>query len=504
MFSKSLYTRGLQCQKSLWLKKKKPEVLSAPDPQRVAIFSNGNDVGALAYSLFPNGKEIKFDGSSFEQKIKQTKEWIEQGESVIYEATFNYDDTLVMVDILVIKEGKVHIYEVKSSTSVKEVYKHDVSIQYYVLNGLGYEVESANVVHINSDYVRGDELDLSEFFSIVDISEIVKEKQKDIPQRLNEFREMLKGDEPKMEIGMQCLSPYECDACEYCWEVQRKIPSYSVFDIARLKWEKRFELYYSGIIKLEEIEDLRGFSEGQRLQILCERDPKITIKKDKIATFLSTLKYPIYHLDFETFQQSIPKWKGISPYEQIPFQFSLHIDYGDGRLEHKEFLAKEGEDPRRGLAEHLLEYIPQDVMLMAYNASFERGVIRKLARDFEDLSKELHTLASNIVDLMIPFANKDYYHPKMKGSYSIKKVLPALVPEMERAYKDLGLVHDGGEAMESYASLHLMEEKQREAYRQALLEYCKLDTLAMVKVLEKLREGIRASEYISSHNQQRK
>lgn len=491
MFSKSLYTRGLQCPKSLWLKKRKPSVLTAPSSSKEAIFSNGDDVGTLAHSLFPNGKEIEFEGSSFDEKIRQSKEWIEQGESVIYEATFKYDDVLVMVDILVFKEGKAHIYEVKSSTSLKEVYKNDVAIQYYVLSGLGYEIGSANVVHINSDYVRAEELELEKFFVIEDISEIVKEKQKDIPLRLQEFREMLKGEEPKVEIGMHCLNPYECDACEYCWEEQRKIPDYSVFNIARLKWEKRFELYHLGITKLEEIEDLTPFNEGQRFQILSEKNPQIIIKKDKIQSFLSTLKYPIYHLDFETFQQSIPQWKGISPYEQIPFQYSLHIDYGDGRLEHREFLAKEGSDPREALVKSLLQDIPQDVMLMAYNASFERGVIHKLSRAFEEHSQELKNIASNIVDLMTPFAEKDYYHPEMRGSYSIKKVLPALVPEMKEAYKELDLIHDGGEAMESYASLHLMNEEQRRAYREALLKYCHLDTLAMVKVLEKLKEAVR-------------
>lgn len=490
MFSKSLYTRGLQCPKSLWLKKHKPSVLTAPDSSREAVFSNGDNVGALAHSLFPNGKEIKFEGSSFDEKIEQTRQWIEQGESVIYEATFKYDGVLVMVDILHFVKGVAHIYEVKSSTSLKEVYKNDISIQYYVLNGLGYEVGSANVVHINSDYVRGEELDLREFFTIQDVTQIVKEKQKDIPQRLQDFREMLKGEEPKIEIGMQCLNPYECDACEYCWDIQRKIPSYSVFNLAKLKWEKRFELYHSGITKLEEIKDLSPFSEGQRLQILSEKNPQVVIKKDKIAQFLSTLKYPIYHLDFETFQQSIPQWKGVSPYEQIPFQYSLHIDYGNGKLEHREFLAQEGSDPRGELVKSLLKDIPQDVMVMAYNASFERGVIRKLAREFDKDAQALNQIASNIVDLMIPFADKDYYHPEMRGSYSIKKVLPALVPEMKEAYKELDLIHDGGEAMESYAILHLMSEEQRRAYREALLKYCHLDTLAMVKVLEKLREVV--------------
>ena len=370
MFSKSLYTRGLQCQKSLWLKKRKPEVLSTPDDQRVAVFNNGDDVGSLARSLFPNGKEIKFDESSFEEKIRQTQEWIEEGESVIYEATFKYDDVLVMVDILVIEKGDLHLYEVKSSTSLKDIYFQDVSIQYYVLKGLGYEIGSVNVVNIDSQYIRAEELEINKLFKINDVGEIVKESQKEIPQRLQEFREMLKGSEPQIEIGMQCLSPYECDACEYCWSEQRKIPDYSVFNLSRLAWKKRFELYCSGIVKLEDIKDLSTFSKGQQLQILSETNPQIFIDKEKIAEFLNKLVYPIYHLDFETFQQSIPQWKGISPYEQIPFQYSLHIDYGDGRLEHKEFLAQEGKDPREQLALRLLEDIPQNVMLIAYNASF--------------------------------------------------------------------------------------------------------------------------------------
>lgn len=178
MFSKSLYTRGLQCPKSLWLKKHKPNVLTAPNSSREAIFSNGDEVGILARSLFPNGKEIKFEGSSFEEKIRQSKEWIEQGENVIYEATFKYDDVLVMVDILLFKEGKVHIYEVKSSTSLKEVYKNDIAIQYYVLSGLGYEIGSANIVHINNNYIRDENLDITQLFIIEDISKIIKKKTK--------------------------------------------------------------------------------------------------------------------------------------------------------------------------------------------------------------------------------------------------------------------------------------------------------------------------------------
>lgn len=181
---------------------------------------------------------------------------------------------------------------------------------------------------------------------------------------------------------------------------------------------------------------------------------------------------------------------GLSPYEQIPFQFSIHKDDGKGNLQHFEFLAEPGADPRYELALNLIKFIPQDACVLAYNMSFEKGVIRRLAEAYPQISNELMAIHDNMKDLMAPFASKSYYHPKMKGSYSIKYVLPALVPEFESAYKDLNLIHHGGEAMQAYAAMTFMKETEREAYKQALLEYCKLDTLAMVKILEKLYEAV--------------
>ena len=184
----------------------------------------------------------------------------------------------------------------------------------------------------------------------------------------------------------------------------------------------------------------------------------------------------------------MPEFIGLSPYEQIPFQFSIHKDDGKGNLEHFEFLAEVGADPRYELALNLIKFIPQDACVLAYNMSFEKRVIRRLAANYLLISNELMAIHDNIKDLMTPFVSKSYYHPKMQGSYSIKYVLPALVPEFESAYKDLNLIHHGGEAMQAYEAMAYMPAKECDAYKQALLAYCKLDTLAMVKVLEKLRE----------------
>lgn len=217
---------------------------------------------------------------------------------------------------------------------------------------------------------------------------------------------------------------------------------------------------------------------------------EVHIDKAAIKVFLDTLSYPIYHLDFETFNEPVPHFDTQRPYMQVPFQYSLHIDFGNGKLAHKEFLASCEGDSRPALAQALVKDIPQDACILAYNASFERSVMKNLAEFLPEFKPNLENFCANLKDLMTPFKNKDFYHYKMKGSYSIKAVLPALVPQMEQAYHNLELIHNGGEAMDIYPKLKKMNANERKAYQNALLAYCKLDTLAMVKVLAKLKEAL--------------
>ena len=488
--SKSLYTKGIQCQKALWLKKYNKEVLSAPDDSALARFETGNVVGELACKLFPNGVEIPYT-TNFEEMIQQTAEHIENGVKHIYEATFSFGGILVLVDVLAIDEDGVSIYEVKSSSSVKDIYVHDTSIQYYVLSQLGFVIKSANVVHINSKYVRGDTLELSELFTIVDVTDEVIELKHNIPTILEEFETVLsdKENEPNIDIGSHCKKPYECDAKNYCWKTQRDIPDYSIFNIFNLGSKKQIELYSQGIINIEDVPDDFHMTANQKLSVKTFKSQETFIDKDKIKEFVDTLTYPIYHLDFETFQQAVPEFQGISPYQQIPFQYSLHIEHKDGTLEHKEYLALDGIDPRIEIIKRLVQDIPSDVTVLAYNMSFEKGVITKLAESHIDLSKQLLSINDNMKDLMVPFQKKYYVTPSMNGSYSIKYVLPALVPELAKAYKELDGVQNGGEAMNAFANMSKMEEHKKQKMRTSLLEYCKLDTLAMVKILEKLKEN---------------
>jgi hypothetical protein len=497
--SKSLYTKGLQCTKSLWLKKYKKEVLTPPGDQALSVFKTGDEVGDLACDLFPNGKEIPFNKDNIDGMITLTKQYLEEGVKDIYEATFKFDGVLVMVDILHINDdGSVEIYEVKSSTwndkkKLNNIQKYidDAAIQYYVLNGCGFDIKKTSIVLLNTDYIRGSELEIDKLFSIVDVTENVLALQETIPLRLQTFQDVLEDseNEPDVDIGWHCKNPYECDAMEYCWKTQRAIPDYSVFDIFSLtKKSKALSLYRDGIVKVEDIPDDFEMTEKQKKAVDDWKNQTEIVNKEEIKSFLADLKYPLYHFDFETYQNAIPSFEGTKAHEKIPFQYSLHIEYENGDIEHKEFLGKEGTDPREELVKRMVEDIPSDVSVLAFHSSFEKEVIENLAITFPAYKEHLLAIAGNLIDLEVPFKNKSYYVPAMKGRSSIKVVLPALVPEMEKAYKELELVQNGGDAMNVFPLLADMPQEKKDRYRCALLKYCELDTLAMVKVLEKLRE----------------
>jgi hypothetical protein len=489
--SKSLYTIAIQCPKALWLKKYKPEVLTPTDEFSQSKFNIGHAVGELACDLLPNGIKVDFN-PNLEQMVRKTKELIDSGYTTICEAAFYFENILVIVDILEIDEDGVTIYEVKSSTSLKDIYLHDVSIQYYTLKNLGYKIKSANVIYLNNNYVRDDELDLKELFVIEDVTKKVELLQEEIPSNLETFEKYLsnKQSEPNIDIGKHCKNPYDCTALDYCWKCQRNIPDYSIFNIFNLGSKKQIELYTQGITNIDDIPDNFEMTANQKEEVNNYKSKQTYIDKTFINEFLKTLSYPIYYLDFETYQQAIPLFKGISAYEQIPFQYSLHIEYEDGKLEHKEFLAKDGIDSRYELAKSLVENIPSNVTVLAYNMSFEKTILRKLSNLYGEFTYDLMSIHDNMQDLMTPFQKKWYVTPFMKGSYSIKYVLPALVPEFEKAYKDLELVHNGSEAMNAYANMSNLSNEEKIAYRKALLEYCKLDTLAMVRILEVLRKTV--------------
>ena len=304
------------------------------------------------------------------------------------------------------------------------------------------------------------------------------------------IEDYFKEDNHNEKIGLHCFRPYECPFFNYC---TKSLPTNNVFNIRQMNIKTKFKLYNKGKYSYEDLqnEDINDKYKEQVLFSLNKLKP--IIKKENIASFMSELTYPLYFLDFETFQQAIPQFDGVRPYMQIPFQYSLHyIESETGELKHKEFLAKASIDPRRGLAEKLVKDIPKDVCVLAYNMGFEKSVIKNLASLFPDLSNHLMNIYNNLKDLMIPFQKRDYVTKEMSGSYSIKYVLPALFPnDPSLDYHNLELVHKGDEASSFYANLHNYSKEEQLKIRTCLLKYCELDTFAMVKIWQKLNEIIK-------------
>lgn len=484
--SKSQFIRGLQCHKSLWLYKYKSELRTPPDEAQQAIFDTGTEVGLLAQKLFPDGKKITYEKGSFAEKIQRTKELIDEGAETIYEATFSHNGILAMVDILHKGNYDWEIYEVKSTTQVKDVHLSDLSIQYLVVSGYGIPISKASLVHINNQYVKSGNLNIQELFTNVNLTNQVEENQGFVSDRLCSMQEMMEGECPAIDIGYHCNTPYPCDFKEYCWS---HIPEYSVFNISGLGTRKKFDLYSKGILNFNDIPEDYEFSPNQRVQIESEVVGKDTINKEGIKEFLECLKYPLYFLDFETIGSAIPFFNGTRPYQNIPFQYSLHFKKSEeADVKHYEFLAKEGVDEREELAKKLTLEIPKNACILTYNMGFEKRVLSDLAEQFTKYSQKLLLIRDNIQDLMFPFQKKYFYNSEMKGRYSLKYVLPALLPEL--SYKGME-ISNGMEASNTFAKLHLVQDKKKvEQTRDDLLEYCKLDTYAMVKLLVKLRETV--------------
>lgn len=482
--SKSKYCRAKQCNKMLWMDRNKPE--EAMPLNKDSVFETGTRVGELAKHYFGEYVDIEFN-KDLSKMIEQTQKELKRIPNIIAEASFDYNNNFCSVDILKNDKDGIEIYEVKSSTEISDVYLEDVSYQVYVLLNLGYNVKKANIMYINNQYVRQGELDLQQLFNVEDVTEIAYSRQKDTEDKIKEINEYMQVKKERDEkIGMQCFEPYECAYWKYC---TKHLPEKNVFSISGMYKTEKFALYNNGIVSYNDLEK-EDIKEKFKEQINIELSNEKIIKKTEIQEFLNTLTYPIYFLDFETFQQAIPQYDGIRPYMRIPFQYSLHyIEKENGELKHTEYLAPSGIEPRRELAEHLVKDIPENVCVVAYNMSFEKSVIRELAEQFEDLSNKLMNIHDNIKDLMIPFQKRWYYTKKMEGSYSIKYVLPALFPnEPDLDYHNLPVVHNGDEASSVFGALGGKTKEEQEIIRDGLLKYCKLDTLAMVKVWGKLKE----------------
>lgn len=491
--SKSKYTRFCQCPKILWLDKYKPEA-AVVDEGLQQRFEVGNEVGDLAMGLLGDYVEVtvlQSDGTlNIPAMVAKTKALIAAGAKNICEASFQAKNCFCAVDILHAENGGYAIYEVKSSTKLNEVYLWDVAYQKWVLEQAGISVTGAYIVHINNEYVRDGDIDNHKLFQIENVGEYIAPYYGLVEGNIVRAQQYLKQtEEPEMPLGLQCKSPYDCAYRQYC---SRNLPAPSVFDLYRMDFKKACEYYNGGIVTYDDCISRRiKLSEKQLTQIKhAMLDLPTSVDKGGVREFLSCLWYPLYFLDFETYQACVPLYDGTRPYQQVPFQYSLHYITGaNGDLNHKEFLADEKRDPRRELAERLCEDIPLGACVLAYNKSFECTRIAELASAFPDLADKLMHIRDNIRDLLDVFQGGYVYNRAMGGSFSIKSVLPAIFPDNPNLnYHNLEDVHNGSEAMNAYFELRKLDGEEREHLRQNLLAYCKLDTMAMVMLWQRLKE----------------
>ncbi len=461
--------------------------MEPPSPFQETVFEQGHEVGRLAHQLFPGGVLVEEDHTNPEGALEKTRKLLSSGATAIFEAAFLYDNILIRSDIIAKNaEGTWDLFEVKSTTSVKKKeHLHDAAIQKFVLKNAGFPLRNTHIIHLNNEYIRQGTLDVMRLFTKKQVDSEIIEQMVEISGYVTEIRKVLgKESVPKQAIGSICKSPYPCEFKTHCW---LGVEPDSILFLSRISDSKRMELVSRAISKIKDVPDDIALTELQFVQVKVEREGKPNVERDKIKKHLSDLRYPLWFLDFETYGFAIPEYDGTRSYEQLPFQFSVHIEDSPGSaLRHIEFLHPEKSDPRRALAEALAQAIGSGGSVITYHASFERGRIEELAEAFPDLQQPLMAIVDRIFDLETPFAKKWYYDSRFQGSSSIKKVLPVLVPHLSYDGMEIG---KGDIAQMKYMEMISMPmgSPEREAIRKNLLAYCGLDTLAMVEILRALQ-----------------
>ena len=474
--TKSNYVAGLQCHKRLWLKWHQP--LPYEEPPLGSPMAVGTSIGEKARLIFPGGVLIDEPPWEHPQAITRTQSLIENDQpTAIFEAAFEHNGVRVRVDILERDGDRWHIHEVKSSSSVKASHISDLAVQVYVLLGSGINVASAGIMHVNKHYVREKVgLDWEQYFTREDLFDALNEGLGDIPDTVAKHFDVLNRDTaPDIAMTNSCKG---CDYWEFCSDGK---PEHWVATLPKLNSKKWAELTALNIDDIRDIPDdfpLTEIQDRMRQVVINEE----TYASNDLGSALMELGPPAAYLDFETMAPAIPLYPGTKPYQQLPVQWSLHRLDEAGVLSHEEFLATGNADPRRAFSESLVAELRASNEPILVYSSFERTTINNMIKLFPDLEDQLCTIVDRLKDLL-PVVRSHIYHKDFKGKFSIKYVAPALSDKVD--YRELEGVADGQAAsaiFERIATGNLKERENVPDLRTSLLEYCKLDTLAMVEV----------------------
>lgn len=473
--------RGYRCVKSIYLTLNRPDLEPPVTPDMQALFDQGNYVGEVARTYYPGGELIDNKPWDFVGSLKRTRELLKTGVEFIYEAAFEYKGCYARADIIRLNRatGRWTLLEVKSSTKVKPEHIEDVGLQAWIIANSGLPLERICVLHLNPECRFPN---LKNLFVEVDVTDRLREHHREITPRLNGIFAAIRSETvPDVDIGPQCTVNRDCEFKAFCFG-ERGIPEVSVFDIPRLR-TKLWEFYKKGQVELRDV-DASELDEAQTRMVEAHRLGVNYLDAKKISSELAGWKYPLVYLDFETINPPIPVYPGCAPYQQVPFQFSVHIQRAPGgELEHFEFLHDDASDPRPSLIPALLQACGTEGSIVAYFAKFEKGCIEDLAEFDVARAPELRALCDRLVD-PLPLMREAVYDVKFGGSFSLKAVAPALLGS---AYSYEGMeVGDGGAAQRAFVELvkPAIEPARKASLREAMLEYCNKDTLAMVEVVK--------------------
>jgi len=470
--------------KRLYLQVHQPELAAEPEAAVEAIMEQGQDVGLLAHLLFPGGVEVSYDGG-LDEAIRITRALVANPKvPAIFEGTFEHGGVLVRVDILRRRrDGRWRLIEVKSSTDLKDYYLDDMAIQSRVVSRCGLDLASVSLAHVNRDYVfDGGSIDPRRFFRIRNLTRRVGKMQPKLTFQLrSEFRVLAMPTVPDLPSGKHCSDPVTCEFFDQC-NLPR--PDDHISFLPRIQPSAIEELVEMGIESIRDIPD--DYALNERLRHACTSvqtgEPWFG---PELGKELTAMKYPLYFMDFETVNPAIPRFKGMRPYQQIPFQWSVDVlDTPGAEPKHYDFLAPDTTDPRREFITSLCKVMGKTGSIVVYYQTFEEQRLAELAACFPEFAVRIKNIKRRLWDLL-PVVRKHVYHPAFAGSYSLKDVLPALVPGMTYAGMEVAEGQGAGIAWESLVRGGL-DQAERENTRKALLAYCGQDTLAMVRLLQTL------------------
>jgi len=487
--SKSDYTTYLKHPAWLWIKKHAKTILPPIDPATQAIFDTGHEFEQYAEALFPGGVTLGFsDYDEYLSLPERTTQALDEGVLTIFQGRFEHEQLTFICDVIqVVGNKEVDLIEIKSSTSAKPEHIVDLAFQMVVLEKCGYTVRNISVVHVNNQYVRNGEINSKEITARTDVTEDVKAARDFTLTKIDEALETMALSE------CPDVSPLYADSKSFGeWlSIYKHLKSPkpgSIFDLCQMDANTLKNLQTNNIAYIKDIPQDFVLKPKQRLQVEAFRQGRPTISVDKIKTFLDSFTYPLYFYDYETLGSLVPYFDGLKPYQQLPFQYSVHIlDSPDAELRHKEFLHRDSANPAESLTKSLMSHIGNEGTVIAWNMSFEKSCNTLLGSLLPEYAEFYSKLNDRIVDLMIPFSQNWYIDADFCGSASIKKVLPVLMPAL--SHKDLD-ISDGGSAQRLWmeAVLDGKRPDEKEKILSDLLDYCKLDTLAMVEIYNVLRK----------------